>query len=114
MPSTETNVAETNVLAFRRAQKNHTAPASKSLIEAVYAAGSIAVRADDLPTKTAATMLQAFGLIVIDSVGTDGTLKLLRKGEARQARDRPWRLSKPSFSGEVGVPDANGAFTKHP
>jgi hypothetical protein len=26
--------------------------------------------------------------------------------------DRPWRLVKPGFSGEAGVPDGGGAFVK--
>ena len=53
----------------------------------------------------AATMLQALGFLVIEEILADGTPRRLQRGEARQAMDRPWRLSKPAFSGKIGVPD---------
>ncbi|WP_112662347.1 hypothetical protein [Microvirga flavescens] len=102
----------TNILAFTHGRKRNASALSENLIETVYAAGSIAVPADDLATKTAAVMLQALGFIVIDAVRTDGTLQHLKRGETREAMQRPWRLSKPAFSGEAGVPDADGAFKK--
>jgi hypothetical protein len=58
----------------------------------------------------AAIMLQALGFLVIEEILADGTPRRLNRGEARQALDRPWRLSKPAFSGTVGVPDGGGAF----
>ena len=81
-------------------------------MEAVYGAGSLAVGADDVPTKMAARMLQALGLMSIQVVLADGSLRAIGHGEARTAMDRPWRLAKPAFAGEVGVPDADGAFRR--
>jgi len=98
---------ETNVVAFRpRAAVAHH---PKSLMERVYASGSLSLRADDRATKAAAAMLQALGFLVIEEVLADGTPRRLGRGEARQAMDRPWRLSKPAFSGQIGVPDGGGA-----
>ena len=99
---------ETNVVAFKpRATVAHH---PKSLVERIYAAGSLSIRADDRATKTAAMMLQALGFLVIEEILADGTPRLLKRGEARQALDRPWRLSKPAFSGTIGIPDGDGAF----
>lgn len=99
---------ETNVVAFKpRAPVTHH---PKTILERVYAAGSLAVRADDLPTKTAARMLQAFGFLVVEEILADGTPRLLQRGEAKKAMDRPWRLSKPAFSGDPGQPDGEGTF----
>ena len=97
-----------NVVAFkpRTAVTHHP----KSLMERIYAAGSLSIRADDRSTKTAAVMLQALGFLVIEEILADGTPRRLGRGEARQAMDRPWRLSKPAFSGRIGVPDGGGAF----
>jgi hypothetical protein len=101
-----------NVVPFR--SRNAGAPNRhpKSLIETVYAAGSLTLRADDRATKTAAVMLQALGFLVIHEILADGTPRALKRGEARRAMDRPWRLSKPPFAGESGVPDADGAFVR--
>jgi len=99
----------TNVVAFKprqQAVQHHP----KTLIERIYAAGSLAVRADDVATKTAARMLQRLGFLVIEVISADGTPQMLKPGETRMAMDRPWRLSKPAFSGEIGRPDGNGAF----
>jgi len=99
---------ETNVVAFK--PRTPVAHHPKSLMERIYSAGSLALRADDRATKAAALMLQALGFLVIEEILADGTPRLLRRGEARQAMDRPWRLSKPAFSGTTGIPDAGGAF----
>ncbi|MBL0407477.1 hypothetical protein JKG68_26530 [Microvirga aerilata] len=99
---------ETNVVAFKpRASVAHH---PKSLLERIYAAGALSVRTDDKATKTAAVMLQALGFLVIEEILADGTPRRLQRGEARGAMDRPWRLLKPPFSGEPGVPDGGGAF----
>ena len=99
---------ETNVVAFkpRAAVAHHP----KSLMERVYAAGSLPLRADDRSTKMAAVMLQALGFVVIEEILADGTPRRLQRGEAKGAMDRPWRLLKPAFSGTVGVPDGGGTF----
>ncbi|MBM6595492.1 hypothetical protein [Microvirga pudoricolor] len=102
-----------NVVAFKTRSKPAAQSARlhpKGLIEAIYGAGSLAVPADDLSTKMAARMLQALGLIVIQVVHADGSVRVLDRSETRGAMDRPWRLAKPAFSGEIGVPDADGAF----
>lgn len=69
----------------------------KSLMDAVYAAGSIPVAADDRATKTMATRLQVFGFVAIDEVQADGTARRLRPSEAvKGSAERPWRVSKPT------------------
>ena len=99
---------QTNVVAFksRTAVTHHP----KTLLERIYAAGSLAVRADDAATKMAGLTLQRLGFLVIEEILTDGTPRLLQKGEVRKAMDRPWRFSKPAFSGDFGQPDGEGAF----
>ena len=99
---------ETNVVAFK--PRSSVAHHPKSLMERVYAAGSLSLRADDPATKTAAVMLQALGFLVIEEILADGTPRRLQRGEAKSAMDRPWRLLKPGFSGTAGVPDGEGAF----
>jgi hypothetical protein len=100
----------TNVVAFRRPGGSGPVRHPRRLIESVYAAGSLPVAGDDIPTKTAALMLQALGFLIVEEVQPDGSPRRLSRGEARTALRRPWRLSKPAFSGETGVPDACGAF----
>jgi hypothetical protein len=100
--------SEPNVVAFKPRKPVTHHP--RSLLERIYAAGSLSIRADDRATKMAAIMLQALGFLVIEEILADGTPRRLNRGEARQALDRPWRLSKPAFSGTVGVPDGGGAF----
>ncbi|WP_445505275.1 hypothetical protein [Microvirga sp. G4-2] len=99
----------TNVVPFK--PRKAAAPYHpKTLIERIYAAGSLSVRADDVATKMAATMLQRLGFLVIEEISADGIPRPLQKGETRKAMDRPWRLSKPAFSGVLGQPDGEGAF----
>ena len=100
--------SEPNVVAFK--PRKPVAHHPRSLMERIYAAGSLSIRADDRATKMAAVMLQALGFLVIEEILADGTPRRLNRGEARQALDRPWRLSKPAYSGTVGVPDGGGAF----
>ena len=100
--------SEPNVVAFKPRKPVTHHP--RSLMERIYAAGSLSIRADDRATKMAAVMLQALGFLVIEEILADGTPRRLDRGQARQAMDRPWRLSKPAFSGMIGVPDGGGAF----
>jgi hypothetical protein len=100
-----------NVVAFRRRNPGPTRH-PKSLMEAVYTAGAITLPADDVALKMAASMLQRLGFIEIEAVLADGTPRPLGIGEARRAMDRPWRLVKPGFAGEAGLPDGGGAFVK--
>jgi hypothetical protein len=102
---------DTNIVAFRprKAPAIHHHP--RSLLERIYAAGSLSVRADDVATKTAAVMLHSLGFLLIEEILADGTPRPLTRGEARQAMDRPWRLMKPAFSGQIGIPDGQGPFS---
>jgi hypothetical protein len=100
--------SEPNVVAFKPRKPVTHHP--RSLMERIYAAGSLSIRADDRATKMAAVMLQALGFLVIEEILADGTPRRRDRGQARQAMDRPWRLSKPAFSGTIGVPDGGGAF----
>ena len=98
---------DSNVVAFKpRTQTAQHHP--KTLMERIYSAGSLPVRADDLATKTAAVMLQALGFLAIEEILADGTPRPLQCGQTREAMHRPWRLVKPAFSGRPGVPDGEG------
>ncbi|SCY25819.1 hypothetical protein [Microvirga guangxiensis] len=88
----------TNVIRFPGARSSaNSRRDQKSLMDAVYAAGSLPIAADDRATKDMATRLNIFGFVVIDEVQTDGTARRLRPSEAFQsANQHPWRVSKPS------------------
>lgn len=69
----------------------------KSLMDAVYAAGSLPVPADDRATKDVAIRLHIFGFVVIDEVLSDGTARRMRPSESfKSSTLHPWRVSKPS------------------
>ena len=104
--------SSSNVIRFpgpRSSARLSQAHDQRSLMDAVYGAGSLPVAADDRITKTMATRLNIFGFVVIDEVQTDGTARRLRPSEAVLAStDRPWRISKPSSRYAVGgVPDSD-------
>jgi len=88
----------TNVIRFPGARSSaNPRRDQKSLMDAVYAAGSLPIAADDRAAKDLATRLNIFGFVVIDEVQSDGTARRLRPSEAFQASTlRPWRVSKPS------------------
>ena len=66
-------------------------------MDAVYAAGSLPIAADDRATKAMATRLTIFGFVVIDEIQADGSARRLRPSEAvRASMDRPWRVAKPT------------------
>jgi hypothetical protein len=66
-------------------------------MDAVYAAGSLAIAADDRATKAMATRLTIFGFVVIDEVQSDGRARRLRPSEAiHVSTAHPWRVSRPS------------------
>jgi hypothetical protein len=90
----------TNIVRFRRPH-SPSAPCARAadqhhFLDAVYAAGSLPVAADDRSTKVIATHLTIFGFVTIDEVQGDGTIRRLRPSEAVRASARPWRVSKPS------------------
>jgi hypothetical protein len=100
----------TNVLRFRAARSPSALRLDqRGFMDAVYAAGSLPVAADDRTTKVMATRLTIFGFVVIDEVQADGSARRLRASEAFLASDaRPWRVSKPSRRPEsmpAGRPD---------
>ena len=69
----------------------------RSLMDAVYSAGSLPIAAGDRSTKVMATRLTIFGFVVIDEIQADGTARRLRPSEAyRASTSHPWRVSKPS------------------
>ncbi len=103
----------TNVIRFPGARSSARPGCDqRSLMDAVYAAGSLAVAAGDRATKVAATRLTIFGFVVIDEIQPDGTLRRLRPSETIEgATARPWRVSKPSFAGlGNGIPDTDGSI----
>ena len=82
----------------------------RGFMDAIYAAGSMPVAAEDRETKLMASRLQVYGFVVVDEVSSDGTLRRLRPSEAiRVARERPWRVSKASLeaSRAVTIPAAD-------
>jgi hypothetical protein len=101
---------ESNVIALKPRKAAAAQHHPKSLLERIYAAGSLPVRADDASTKMAAVMLQSLGFLLIEEILADGTPRSLTRGEARKAMDRPWRLVKPAFSGQPGLPDGLGTL----
>jgi hypothetical protein len=88
----------TNVIRFPGARSSaNPRRDQKSLMDAVYAAGSLPIEAEDRATKAMATRLTIFGFVVIDEMQADGSLRRLRPSEAIHASTTwPWRVSKPS------------------
>jgi len=67
----------------------------RSLMDAVYNAGSIPVTADDVATKRLAARLQILGFFEVSEVQGDGSLRRLRPSETMRAEHlRPWRIAK--------------------
>ncbi len=100
-----------NVVPFRSAKRPGAARRDqKGLMEAVYTAGSLPISAEDCDAKLMAARLQIFGFVVIDQIEADGTARRLRPSEAMRAElSRPWRVSKPSFSG-YSAPESDEAL----
>ncbi|MGH1575451.1 hypothetical protein ACRAWG_38550 [Methylobacterium sp. P31] len=112
-------VAVSNVVPFRRAipvaapgereARNRRRSEQRSLLDAIYATGSMIVAAEDRATKLTASRLQVYGFLAIDEVNEDGTMRRLRPSEAIRARsERPWRLSKPACGASVTIPSLDG------
>ena len=93
------SLAPDNVVRFRSARS----PASslrdqKSLMDAVYGAGSLPLQADDRSAKVMASRLTVYGFVAIEEIQSDGTARRLRPSKSIHASlDRPWRVSKPSW-----------------
>jgi hypothetical protein len=112
-------VAVSNVVPFRRPvplqapgewdARNRRRSEQRSLLDAVYATGSLIVAAEDRATKLTASRLQVYGFLAIEEMGLDGTVRRLRPSEAIRARsERPWRLSKPASGAAVTIPSLDG------
>jgi hypothetical protein len=93
-----TSSLPTNVIRFPGARSSaNPRRDQKSLMDAVYAAGSLPIAADDRASKDMATRLTIFGFVVIDEMQPDGTRRRLRPSEAFEAAtNHSWRVSKPS------------------
>lgn len=105
--------ASTNIVPFRSPRRQASPRRDqKGLMEAVYTAGSLPLQAGDRDSKLMAARLQVFGFVVVDEIQADGTLRRMRPSETiSAATNRPWRVSKPSFSAlSVGIPDADGSL----
>jgi hypothetical protein len=101
----------TNVIRFPGARSSaNPRHDQKSLMDAVYSAGSLTIRADDRVMKAMATRLTIFGFVVIDEVQVDGMGRRLRPSEAFHGSTAlPWRVSKPSGSYRMddGIPETD-------
>ena len=84
----------------------------KSLMDAVYAAGSLPIAAEDRTTKAMATRLTIFGFVVLEEVQADGTARFLRPSEAiHGSTAHPWRVSRPSSRYALrDLPDTDAAL----
>ena len=112
-------VAVSNVVPFRRPvpaqapserdSRNRRRSEQRSLLDAVYATGSLIVAAEDRVLTLTASRLQVYGFLAIEEMGEDGTARRLRPSEAIRARaERPWRLSKPACGAAVTIPTLDG------
>lgn len=100
MRTRSTSTAAGNVVRFPGARgRTSGLRDQKSLMEAVYSAGSLPVAPQDRATKITAAGLQLFGFVVIEEVQPDGSLRRLKASETVQASlSRPWRVSKSSVA----------------
>lgn len=74
----------------------------RSLLDAVYNAGSIPVSAEDVATKRLAARLQILGFFEVSEVQGDGSLRRLRPSETMRAEQlRPWRIAKSRASAVI-------------
>lgn len=113
------SVAVGNVVPFRRfaappptsdrEARDRRRGEQRSLMDAVYATGSMIVAAEERAIKLTASRLQVYGFLTIDEVGENGAMRRLRPSEAIRARaERPWRLSKPALGTAVTIPSRDG------
>lgn len=105
-------MSDASVVPFRSRQPAiapHRHP--RYLMDMVYAAGSVAIPADDRQNKIVAALLQGMGLVLIDEVLADGSARRLGSGEARVTKARgPWRVLKPAIGSVAeGRPDETTA-----
>jgi hypothetical protein len=95
------------VIGFE-SHKARTAPRRepRSLMEAVYSAGSVVLRADDRSARMVAAILGRLGFFCVDEMRPDGAVRRLGPSEMRlNACAHPWRVSKADFAGDADRPD---------
>lgn len=96
-----------NVVRFRSGQAaGSSRQDQKCFMDAVYAAGTLPVAADDEATKRMAVRLTIFGFVMIDEVAEDGTIRRLKPSEAFHSEgSNVWLVSKPAArqSGDVAL-----------
>ena len=113
------SVAVSNVVPFRRFAavpplsdrevRDRRRGEQRSLMDAVYATGSMIVAADDRAIKLTASRLLVYGFLTIEEIDEDGVMRRLRPSEAIRARsERAWRLSKPAGGTAVTIPSRDG------
>jgi hypothetical protein len=87
----------TNIVRFPSRQGSTTYRGDqRSLMDAVYNAGSLLLEAGDRQAKSLATRLAIFGFVSIDELRPDGSPRRLRASEAFAGSCAyPWRVSKP-------------------
>ena len=74
----------------------------KAFLDVVHACGTLLLSWDDRISRSHAIRLSVLGLVAIDEVTNDGTLRRLRPSEAFLSDShRPWRVSR--FSGKSAV-----------
>jgi hypothetical protein len=82
----------------------------RTLMDAVYNAGSIPVDAADTATKRLAARLQILGFFEVSEVQSDGSLRRLKPSETMRAEDaHPWRIAR-SGAGELSLPSSRLHF----
>jgi hypothetical protein len=112
----DTESLPANVVRFRGARSPFAAQRDqRSLMDAIYAAGSLPIAADDRTTKAMATRLTIFGFVVIDEIQADGSARRLRPSEAvRTSADHPWRVAKPTsrYAVSDGIPESDASLFK--
>ncbi len=96
----------TNVVRFPGA-RSAASPRrdQKSLMDAVYTAGSLPIAAEDRATKVMATRLSIFGFVTLDEVQADGTSRRLRPSPS--ILDRPGPAIAGGFGFIPGAPVPN-------
>ncbi len=110
------SLGSANVVRFRSGQAIASGHRDqKCFMDAVYAAGSLPVAANDEATKRMATRLTIFGFVTIEEVSADGSTRRLKPSEAFHSEGSlPWRVSKPTAKPTGAVTLARGESKKLP
>ena len=83
----------------------------KAFLDVVHACGTLLVAGDDRISRSHAIRLSVLGLVAIDEIANDGTLRRLRSSEAFLSEtSRPWRVSKFSKHSSVSLAPITDEF----